>query len=310
MRFPDNAATYNPITEFPGRENNQRKDDCIQDFLTYAGKELADYNVFLSADVFGVITHSWNDEPDDIGQTWRKISRNVDVICPMIYPSHYDAGWYGYDVPDQEPYGVFNQAMKEALERNESQENVPVIRHWVQGFNASWVNGYREYTPEVIAEQIVACQELGIDEYLVWNAENHYDPMTFFYHDQVKKIMSDDQDAVGRTADEVLDMYLRAQKKQDTRTEYLLTPVANRPSEYDDFIKSIKDINRKLFDYEVQEFSQNEDGGYTAVLNGVYNSLEGLHYMEEEPVTILKENGIWKVFQIYIRYEEDEFEPE
>ena len=139
VRFPDNAAVYNETAEFPGRDD-KRKDTNIEDFLIYAGKELTPYDVFLSADVFGIVTQSWDDS-DDIGQNWRKISRVVDVICPMIYPSHYGTGWYGFDVPDQEPYEVMRAALREAIEKNASQEHVPVIRPWIQGFTATWVQG-------------------------------------------------------------------------------------------------------------------------------------------------------------------------
>lgn len=306
VRFPDNAQVYNEIVDFPGR-NNKRKDDNIQDFLIYAGKELHDYKVFISADVFPVSTHNWDDTPEDIGQTWRKISRNVDIICPMVYPSHYDSGWYGFEVPDQEPYGVFKACMTEALERNASQEFVPKIRPWIQGFTANWVNGYKEYTPEVMADQIVACAELGIDEYLVWNAENKYDAMTFFYQDRVKKIFSEEQDAIGRTPQEALERFLQAQRKQNCKVEYLLTPVANRQSEYSDFEKYIKqELNRKLFKYTIEEITPINHESYEAKISGVYNSLVGVHYMESETVIIRKENGIWKVDQKYIRYEEEE----
>ena len=87
VRFPDRASYYNPITNFPGR-NDRKKDEGIEDFLAYAREELKSYNVHLAGDVFGIVTRSWDDIPDDIGQTWRKVANNVDYICPMIYPSH------------------------------------------------------------------------------------------------------------------------------------------------------------------------------------------------------------------------------
>ena len=69
VRFPDGAKKYNPITEFPGR-NDRDKDEAIAEFLQYAKKELEPYNVNIGADVFGIITRTWDDYPEDIGQSW------------------------------------------------------------------------------------------------------------------------------------------------------------------------------------------------------------------------------------------------
>ena len=69
VRFPDGSKTYNPITEFPGRKGRD-KDEAIAEFLEYSRKELEPYKVNLGADVFGLITRTWDDYPEDIGQTW------------------------------------------------------------------------------------------------------------------------------------------------------------------------------------------------------------------------------------------------
>jgi hypothetical protein len=62
VRFPDGAKTYNPITEFPGR-NDRDKDQAIADFLEYARKELVPYKVNLGADVFGITSFPFRRRP-------------------------------------------------------------------------------------------------------------------------------------------------------------------------------------------------------------------------------------------------------
>ncbi|MEL7657457.1 MAG: putative glycoside hydrolase, partial [Bacillota bacterium] len=165
VRFPDDAKTYNPITEFPGR-NGRDKDEGIEDFLKYAKSELEPYHVYMSADVFGIITHSWDDKPEDIGQTWRKIANQADYICPMIYPSHYGPGLYGFNVPDQHPYEIVRLSLLEAIERNAAEKNPGIIRPWIQGFSAPWVKGHIDYDAKTISVQLAASMELGIDEYI------------------------------------------------------------------------------------------------------------------------------------------------
>jgi len=72
VRFPDGAKSYNPITEFPGRDGRD-KDEGIEDFLKYANEALEPYQVHLSADVFGVITHTWDDQA---GRYWPDMEKN------------------------------------------------------------------------------------------------------------------------------------------------------------------------------------------------------------------------------------------
>lgn len=300
VRFPDSAKYYNPITTFPGR-NDRDKDEGIEQFLIYASKELAPYPVNLSADVFGIITRSWDDKPEDIGQTWRKIANQVDYICPMIYPSHYGAGQYGFAVPDQYPYEVSRLAMLEAIERNAAQKNPGVIRPWFQGFNASWVKGHIDYTPKVISDQMVAAMELGIDEYIIWNASNNYDPMSFFYQDRInQKIRKDGEDRVARTPETALVAYLTALRNQSTSILYLLTPITNRPEEYDAFATERGANVKQLKKYEILSIEQQKDGTWTAKVKEEYSQegASGPHILKDTMYRILLENDVYKVLEL------------
>ncbi len=220
VRFPDDAAHYNPITEFPGR-NGRDKDEGIEDFLKYARAELAPYQVHVAADVFGFITRSWDDQPEDIGQTWRKIANQADYICPMIYPSHYGPGLYGFAVPDQYPYDVSRSALMEAIERNAAQKTPGIIRAWFQDFTAPLVAGHINYDAVTISDQIVAGMELGVDEYIIWNASNNYDPMTFFYHSRINNsVRKNGEDILARTP-EMAEKDFWKQKKTGTMIIYI-----------------------------------------------------------------------------------------
>lgn len=304
IRFPDNAKSYNPITEFPGREG-RAKDEAVEDFLEYAKKELEPYKVNLAADVFGVITKSWDDRPEDIGQTWRKMAKSIDYMCPMIYPSHYGPGWYGYAVPDQEPYGVLSGALKEAIERNASLENPPIIRPWIQGFTAPWIKGHIKYNPKEIREQIIAGKELGINEYLVWNASNTYDPLAYFPLEAENNIVTPDKrqdkekDLIGRTPDSVLKDYLNSEKNKVYSKMYLLTPVKDRPYSYEEFKNIVEALNLKLIKFEVKEYGLIDDNNAEIKVSYEYSSKteeKELKAINEDHIwKLVKENSIWKV---------------
>jgi hypothetical protein len=170
VRFPDNAKSMEREVAFDN-PNNISKSKNIASFLQYARNELKSYPVFISADVFGLVTSSSDDM--GIGQIWEEISPNVDYISPMTYASHYSSGVYGIKNPEEHPYDVLKFAMKDALKRNEVLKEKgmkpAIIRPWIQDFDYK-----HDYNEKDTKNQIKALHELGINEYLSWNAQNEY----------------------------------------------------------------------------------------------------------------------------------------
>ena len=78
--------------------------------------ELEEYNVVVSADVFGITTKKDGDF-ENIGQDFTEIAKIVDVICPMVYPSHYGYGEYNISKPDLYPYEIVYNSIKDAKKR-------------------------------------------------------------------------------------------------------------------------------------------------------------------------------------------------
>ena len=305
VRFPDRSSHYNPITEFPGR-NDRDKDEGIEDFLAFAREELEDYNVHISADVFGIVTRSWNDIPDDIGQTWRKVANQVEYICPMIYPSHYGPGLYGYDVPDRHPYEISRLAVMEAIERNASQKNPGIIRPWFQGFSASWVKGNIKYDAKAISDQLVAAYELGVEEYIIWSAGSNYDPMSFFYHDRIDKSkIKEGHDIMDRSPEDTLDMFLKAERSRRNSELYLLTPIDNRKEDYDEFVEDMGKINPVLKSFDVSSVENDGEKGYIAIVNVLYESDLGTFNSENAKYKIINENQVFKVITPEMEWKED-----
>lgn len=297
VRFPDGASHYNPITEFPGR-NDRDKDEGIEQFLKYASKELEPYNVHLAADVFGFITHSWDDKPEDIGQTWRKMANQVEYICPMIYPSHYGPGVYGFAVPDQHPYEILQLSLLEAIERNAAQKNPGKIRPWIQGFTASWVKGYISYTPKAISDQIVAGTELGVDEYIIWNAACNYDPMTFFYHDRVNmELRKPGQDSLLKTPEMAVREYLEAEKKKNYSRIYLMTPLGKRAADYDEFVAEMGNSPVSLKGYELLGVAEKGEGEYAAKVRADFSATDGTQESKEVEYKIILEKDVYKIIK-------------
>ena len=302
VRFPDRASHYNPITKFPGRDD-RKKDEGIEDFLIFAREQLKPYNVHIAADVFGIVTHSWDDIPDDIGQTWRKVANNVEYICPMIYPSHYGPGLYGFDVPDRHPYEIAKLSVMEAIERNAAQKDPAIIRPWFQGFNAPWVSGNINYDGKAISDQMVAAWELGVEEYIIWNAGNNYDPMSFFYHDRIDKTVVEGQDIMDRTPEMALERFLKAERDSKYSNLYLLTPIEDRAEDYDEFVEAIEETNPVLNSYTINSVKKN-DKGYIASVDVSYTSDKGEFSGENVEFEIVEENEVFKIKTPEIEWQE------
>lgn len=148
------------------------KPQIIQDFLKYAYKELSQKQVYVSADIYGLVGSVADDMA--LGQYWEAISNVIDYVSPMMYPSHYANNTYGLPVPDAYPYETVYHSTKDSVARNKNIETPATIRPWIQDFTASWVKGYIKYGPEQVKAQIKALKENGVDEFMLWNATNRY----------------------------------------------------------------------------------------------------------------------------------------
>lgn len=173
VRFPigkdADAADYKvDMSAYP-------KEQAITGFLTYAGERLHEKGVMVTADVFGTVIGSETDI-GRVGQDYAKLGKTVDVLSPMVYPSHYGPGVFGFDVPDAHPYDTVYQALmlsQEVLGQHTA-ERCAIVRPWLQAFTATWVSGHISYEAEQIRQQIQAVYDAGYEEWILWNATCRY----------------------------------------------------------------------------------------------------------------------------------------
>lgn len=155
---------------------NQSKAEIITEFITYMSEELKDYNVYLSADVFGAIITSKRDG-ESVGQDYRQMVKKLDYISPMVYPSHYGKGSFGIEYPDLYPYDIILGAMEassDVIRQNPREQRKAIVRPWLQDFTATWLEPHQKYGKKQIQDQIRATYDSGLDEWILWNSSGRY----------------------------------------------------------------------------------------------------------------------------------------
>ncbi|NLJ33312.1 MAG: putative glycoside hydrolase [Firmicutes bacterium] len=164
VRFPSDGAIKDASYPYA---DGRSKAEVIRDFLSYAREKLSTYPIYVSADIFGLITSVDNDQ--GIGQYFEDVAGAVDYISPMVYPSHYALGTFGLADPNKAPYETVLRSLEDALKR--LGEGDGQLRPWLQDFSLG-----HHYGPEEVRAQIRAAEELGLKSWLLWDPANRYTP--------------------------------------------------------------------------------------------------------------------------------------
>lgn len=152
VRFPDRRPES---VVFDGGVSADVRMSTINGFLADAVQTLHPLGCAVAADVFGFTTAAADDGA--IGQHWEQITSIVDVASPMVYPSHYSSGWYGFDDPNDHPAEMVENALQDGMERVARKL---VVRPWLQDFG---------YNPDQVRAQIQVAEEFGLG-WMLWNA--------------------------------------------------------------------------------------------------------------------------------------------
>jgi len=161
IRYPDTSHSnlaYKEESTFNNRTRN------INSFLDEATEVLHGEGCLVSADIFGYVLQTKSD--NGIGQHLESIVQSVDFISPMVYPSHYSNGSFGYQYPNEYPYEVISAALNDGLSRG---IEIKQLRPYLQGF---W------HTTEDVRLNIKAAEDMGLD-WIIWNNSSTYDANYF-----------------------------------------------------------------------------------------------------------------------------------
>jgi len=169
IRFPEPYPSL-PKQVFPN-SGDLSKPAALAAYLKDAKTRLNKLGVRSTADIFGLVTTVGG--ALEVGQDWEKISPVVDVVLPMVYPSHYPRGSLGVPYPNADPYKIIHIAISRARERDKKLgvSEAEHIRPWLQAFTL----GKPPYGADQLREQKKAVYESGYDGWVMWNPGSFYD---------------------------------------------------------------------------------------------------------------------------------------
>ncbi len=181
IRFSTDGLKENLTYPRSGKDGNDIKlggrEKVIDEFYTYITGAFRGKGIPVSGDVFGIITTSKEDTLV-LGQNFGSAIQHFDYVAPMVYPSHYAPGSFGYQNPAAHPGPVITEALKGALAIVDSVSSstgqatstlAGKIRPWYQDFNMG-----ATYTAELVKSQITAGNALGVTSYMMWDPNNKY----------------------------------------------------------------------------------------------------------------------------------------
>ncbi|MHB8733698.1 MAG: putative glycoside hydrolase [Terriglobales bacterium] len=142
--------------------------DIVTDYLYRAQKVLRPTGVHISIDVYGVMAWARDVDLHATGQDVLALSYFCDVLCPMIYPSHFFNNFDNYSNPGDAP----EHFIRVALERfkSDTQDTGVTLRPWLQAF--AWRT--KSYSPEYIRIQVKTEHQEQGSGFMLWNARNDY----------------------------------------------------------------------------------------------------------------------------------------
>jgi hypothetical protein len=166
VRFPDEKRLVSE-TAYP-LANGRSRAQVIREQLGFLRSTLKPLGIRVTADVFGLTATDTTDM--GIGQKWEMFVDQVDVVLPMVYPSHFARGSYRLRNPNAHPYATIDHALKDAIARSHSIPNAARIIPWYQDFT---LGPPRYHVPQIRA-QMKAGYDNGFQSWILWNPKSNY----------------------------------------------------------------------------------------------------------------------------------------
>lgn len=176
IRFPSDGNLSAAV--YPAWDEKTPRHEIIKKFAMRAREVLKTHEprMALSIDIFGYTLLQSDDL--GIGQRFEDMMEAFDFVYPMVYPSHYSTGNFGFANPAEHPYEVVKGTLESGLAKlgENATSSAHRIRPWLQSFNLGAI-----YTADMMKAQIQGTRDglgdppAGGSGWLLWDPKNQYD---------------------------------------------------------------------------------------------------------------------------------------
>lgn len=169
VRFPTDGGGMERA-DYSWRKEGMDRVSALVSFLRHANSRI---DAPISIDVFGL--NGWYRSPGPTAQALERLAREVDVVCPMFYPSHFEQDFLSGDPARLRPYRIYAIGSGRAAR---IARGAAAVRPYVQAFylDVDYDRGY--YGPDYVALEVAGIRD-SVDQGLTfWNNAGRYGDVT------------------------------------------------------------------------------------------------------------------------------------
>ncbi len=166
IRFPTDGDNIDKAS-FRWRDPGMDKESALASFLRYARENIA---APISIDIYGA--NGWYRSGVRTGQDVELLAKYVDVICPMLYPSHFEQGFLAQAPAEERPYRIYRIG---TLRNAYIARKRIAVRPYVQAFymNVSYDRSF--YNLDYVKREIAGVRDAVNLGMTFWNNAGRYD---------------------------------------------------------------------------------------------------------------------------------------
>ncbi|HOX32698.1 MAG TPA: putative glycoside hydrolase [Spirochaetales bacterium] len=166
IRFPTDGENVDRIT-YRWRDKGMDKESAIASFLRFARENV---RAPVSVDIYGA--NGWYRSGVRTGQDVELMAKYVDVICPMLYPSHFEQTFLAQAPAELRPYRIYRLG---TLRTTYIARKKVAVRPYVQAFylNVSYDRSY--YDLDYVRREVEGVRDATNLGMTFWNNAGRYD---------------------------------------------------------------------------------------------------------------------------------------
>jgi hypothetical protein len=166
IRFPTDGDNITKAS-YRWKDAGMDKESALASFLRFARENIA---APIGIDIYGA--NGWYRSGVRTGQDVELLAKYVDVICPMLYPSHFEQGFLAQAPAEMRPYRIYKIG---TLRNAYIGRKKTIVRPYVQAFylNVSYDRAY--YNLDYVKREVAGVRDavnLGLS---FWNNSGRYD---------------------------------------------------------------------------------------------------------------------------------------